>query len=375
MSSTRIPTNAVNYTNLVPSSVQNPVDLLDQQSSTNTSSSSTVPAVPASTVNIFDAKTRQQAAQSLLSMLQASGNTLSLPSLGQISSDDSSDDSSSNFIGSGGSSGQSSGWAAGLAQLPESLQNVPESAQPALNAAAANIASAVFSTPVEQLKAYNQQVASGQVSPLSGLGSTGVANSGLSASGGLTATGTNTATAGLNATNSGVVVTNQTAPTLQGALAAATTQFNTSISSGNIDQSVAAVSMMGVLGLQQQLTNYAQHVQNNNNIENELSTDNQELMQAVANWPPGTSTQTFTWHEINQNGQVVTQTAALTQSQAQAVQTTVQDQLQSMQSQSQTDQLNLQNMAQQYQEGITTISNMLSMQYNTLKNTLQNIHY
>lgn len=157
--------------------------------------------------------------------------------------------------------------------------------------------------------------------------------------------------------------------------AASAYQAGKTSGSGNYDETVQAVAYIGVQGLQQSLGNYASQMQTQINNQNTVRTDQNELSSAVADWPSGATTQTFTFHDVDANGNLQTYTENLTQDQAKSQASNLSNTLSSMGDDTQMMQTQLQNMEQNYQQGVTTISNLMKMQYDMVKNTIGNIHY
>jgi hypothetical protein len=172
----------------------------------------------------------------------------------------------------------------------------------------------------------------------------------------------------------------QSSPDVLNAFNSAAKTYSTATGSssgyGNgYDNTVQAVAYMGVQGLQTELGQYAQTMQGSVNQQNTIRVDQSELSQAVADWPAGTDTQTFTFHNVDSNGMLQTYTQSLTQSQTKSMADTLSNTLATLSDQTQLQQMNLQNMSQNYQQGVTTISNLIRMQYDMVKNTIGNIHY
>lgn len=169
---------------------------------------------------------------------------------------------------------------------------------------------------------------------------------------------------------------NEAAPS---SVAAATTAASNSYAAANpnasYDNQVQAVTYMGVTNLQNQMTTFAQGVAAKQKAQSAISADASELNTAVAEWPANVSTQSFTLHQTDSLGNVTTVTKDLTKEQATAAATSAESTASSMQDESQTDLLKLQNMSQTYSNAISTISNLMKVSYDTVKNTVGNIHY
>ena len=158
-------------------------------------------------------------------------------------------------------------------------------------------------------------------------------------------------------------------------LNAAGAQYNAASGNQNYDKTVQAVSFMGMLGLQNELGDFANQVQTNVNQQNQTRTDLADVRQTIANWPANQDTQTFTWTDYDQLGNPTTHTnVSLNKDQATALQSDLGDQLTSQTDMNQQQQLQLQDMTQKYQESINTISNLLKYEHDTVKAIIQNIH-
>jgi hypothetical protein len=141
------------------------------------------------------------------------------------------------------------------------------------------------------------------------------------------------------------------------------------------DNTVEAVSYMGVLGLQNELFDFAKQVQSNVDSQNVIRVDLQDLNQVLQNWPAGAATQNFSWTDFDKYGKAVHHdNVPLTQDQATSLQDSLRSELTSMTDTNQTQQLHLQDMTQKYQEGINTISNLLKFEHDTVKSIINNIH-
>lgn len=204
----------------------------------------------------------------------------------------------------------------------------------------------------------------------------------------LMASGTNSITSGssklASSSASGTLTVSQASPDVASAVANASTVYSASTSTAygsssggtTYDDTVQAVAYMGVLGLQNELGTYAQGMQTTQNQENTLRADASELQTSVSSWGSDpTATQSFSWHEVDSSGNLVSKSGDLTEAQAQAALDNVNSALSSYSDQTQLQTIQLQNMSQNYQNGISTISNLMKAAYDTTKNTLGNIHY
>lgn len=176
-------------------------------------------------------------------------------------------------------------------------------------------------------------------------------------------------------TNSTTYTLSQSSPDLSSAIQTAASSYSSATGNSDYDTTIQAVAYMGVTSLQQSMSDYSSTLQNTIDQQSTIRTDRNELTSAVADWPDGTDTQTFTYHDVDENGNLQTYTKSLTQEEAKAEADSLSNTLSTLSDSSQQQQLLLQNMMQNYQQGVTTISNIMRMQYDMVKNTLQNIHY
>jgi hypothetical protein len=277
------------------------------------------PAVTPSQVNLFDRSSFQRSEPVQL----ADGSSISLPSW----TDDDEDTANTLF------------------------SQVPETARPALNDASTRLATALYAQG--GVASTSAGLSSGQSAPV------------VVGTGSLSAPG---------ATPPGVGVS-QASPDVASALQQATSAYVGSVKTGNYDQTVQAVSYMGVIGLQQQLGTFAQYVQGNVKTQDVLRTDQNEILTALSEWPAGQDTEQFTWHTRDPNtGQLTAHTENLTAQQAKGVADALGNDLQTMSDMNELDQMKLQDMTQKYQQGINTISNLLKFQHDTVKSIIQNLH-
>lgn len=363
MGSIRITNNSQN---LINTNYQAPISPLSPSVQTNVQqgpSTSSATAVQAPKVNLFD----QSSYQTNPAVTLPDGSTISLPT--------STPEDETTF--------------------KTLFANVPDDQKEKLNAASSSLAAAVM--------AYVQTNPSAGSSASSATSAASVVNAATSAStssvggantvskfavggvskAGETITGPSTqATATVADPGPATTYTiSQTSPDVQAtaginaAVSTAASTYQTATGDGGYDSTVQAVAYMGVQGLQQGLGQYASQMQNQINNQNTVRTDQNELTTAVADWPSGTTTQTFTYHDVDANGNLQTYTADLTQEQAKTEANNLSNTLSSMGDDTQMMQMQLQNMEQNYQQGVTTISNIMKMQYDMVKNTIGNIHY
>lgn len=360
MGSIRISNNSQN---LVNTNYQAPISPLSSSVPTkaqpDAAPSKAAPATPS--VNLFD----QSSYQKNPTLTLQDGSTISLPT--------STDEDATTF--------------------KTLFAKVPDEQKEKLNAASANLASVVYAyvqanpaasatsgsgtstaAGVANAQASSATVSVGGAQAVSKLAVSGVSKTGESINGPSTQSTATVADAGPATT----YTISQASPNVQSvtnALVSAASSYQAATGSGNYDQTVQATAYMGVQGLQQSLGNYASQMQTQINNQNTLRTDQNELQTAVADWPSGTTTQSFTYHDVDANGNMQTYTADLTQDQAKTQADNLSKTLSTMGDDTQMMQMQLQNMEQNYQQGVSTISNIMKMQYDMVKNTIGNIHY
>jgi hypothetical protein len=206
--------------------------------------------------------------------------------------------------------------------------------------------------------------------------------SGTAAAGGVGAAGG--AASGLSTTTSALVSggvpntdvgpqANIASPQLTQSITSAAAAYQQASGSGGYDNTVQAVTFMGVQGLQQDLTNYAKQVQHNLNAKKGLEVQAQDIQNALAAWPAGTQTQQFHITSFDDFGNPTTKTLSLDQKQAKSALDGLQSGIMGYTDQNQVDQLNLQQMSENYSQGLSTISNILKMNFDTVKGIIGNI--
>ena len=107
-----------------------------------------------------------------------------------------------------------------------------------------------------------------------------------------------------------------------------------------------------------------------------IDTDSAELADMLANWPEGSS-QTFTWHEAvkddSGNWSIVEKTATLSKEQAEDLSHKLSADSQGLNSMSAIEMQMLQVQVQDYQQAMTTLSNVMKSHDDNLKGIIQNV--
>lgn len=176
-------------------------------------------------------------------------------------------------------------------------------------------------------------------------------------------------------TGAPAVAVNSASPSVVAATSNATAAYSAASPGQSYDNQIIAVSTMAVTGLQNEMDTYARGVGTRLEQRKTLSADQTELTQAVADWPKGTEDQpqTFTLHTLTDGGGMTTETVSLTKEQAKAKADGIESTVTAMQDQNSIDQLKLQNMSQNYTNAVSTISNLMKVAFDNVKNTIGNL--
>ncbi len=145
------------------------------------------------------------------------------------------------------------------------------------------------------------------------------------------------------------------------------TQFNNAMTDAMTN------GMAGVEGdLNATLQRFAKKAQMGETVD----TDAAELQDMLANWPEGSSQQ-FTWHEAvkdeNGNYSIVEKTGTLTKEQAEDLYNKLKASANDLQSITAIEQQMLQVQVQDYQQAMTTLSNVMKAYDDNLKGIIQNV--
>jgi hypothetical protein len=146
----------------------------------------------------------------------------------------------------------------------------------------------------------------------------------------------------------------------------------------NASNATEGVLFAGMNGVEQNLYDFFEEVQDRQSQANELRTDITELESMLAEWPDGQETQLFSWHEIvfSEDGTTTVvehKNEPLTKEQAQELLDKLNTQQDSMSTISTQDQFKLQQMTEKYQQAMETLSNILKSQDDTQKGIISNI--
>lgn len=160
------------------------------------------------------------------------------------------------------------------------------------------------------------------------------------------------------------------------AVTAETFQKHTSaLTVADLNKAMTDSMTNGMAGVEGDLNNtmhgYAQKAQQGQVID----TDVAELGDMLANWPAGSSQQ-FTWHESEKdaNGKVtiVEKTGTLTEGQAKDLLDKLKAEANDLESLTAVEQISLQVQVQDYQQAMTTLSNIMKSMDDNLKGIIQN---
>lgn len=316
-----------------------------------TPSQATTPVAKPGSVNLFDVSTYARS----VSVQDGAGSAISLPSL---SNDQ-------------------------VAQAQNLFAKVDADKQGEVNAASSVLGQALVQ---QMLLSQPAQLAS---SDDSGEGTVqGPKNVSMASLGGmraLAATGaaTSAATAGGAAsrpvTTSGIspnATANKVSPALTQATAGAVSTYSrASGGATNGPDAVNAATYMGLVGLQGELTGYANEMSATTEQKKALGKEIADLNLAISEWPAGTDKQELSKITPNDDGTFIITKESMTKETAKASLAAAKDVNDALGNDQQLQSIKLQSMMSQYSNAVNMMSNILKAGYDAGKNTLGNIHY
>lgn len=141
---------------------------------------------------------------------------------------------------------------------------------------------------------------------------------------------------------------------------------------GEITQGIMFGAMAGI---EQDVSDFARMVQNNQQAAAELRTDITELREMISDWPDGAK-QHFTWHECESmpdgSVRVVEKQGELTKEEASALLDKLESQKTSISETTELQKFDLQTMTHNYQQGLQVLSEMMKAQHDALMRIIQN---
>jgi hypothetical protein len=142
------------------------------------------------------------------------------------------------------------------------------------------------------------------------------------------------------------------------------------------DAAVQGMLFMSMVGVEQDLADFAKMAKGKIELAGEMRTDITELQDMITDWPEGTETQHFEWTEVTYDDDgkmIVTQKEAdLTKEEAGEVRDKLEGLLASHKDINQMDQFELQQMTEDYQRAMNTLTAMLKNMHDTMKAIIQN---
>ncbi len=143
------------------------------------------------------------------------------------------------------------------------------------------------------------------------------------------------------------------------------------------DTQVQGVLFMSMIGVEQDLGDFARMVHGKTQLAGELRTDLTELREALSDWPDDGSKQTFSWTEVTYdkdgNMHVSQHTEELTKKEAETLMDKLDEQLSTMRDMTEMDKFQLQQMVHNYQKAMNTLTAMLKNMHDTMRAIIQNV--
>lgn len=143
------------------------------------------------------------------------------------------------------------------------------------------------------------------------------------------------------------------------------------------DQAVQSVMFGAMVGIEQELGDFAKSFQEKIDLAGEVRTDITELRDEIADptWDDG-STRSFSWTEVtvdeNGNMRVTQNEGELTKEEAELLLKKLEDQLATLSEMNDVARFDLQRMTQDYQQALSTLSNLLKSQHDSLMAIIRN---
>lgn len=309
-------------------------------------------AAPKGPVNLFDASTYAKA----VSVQHAGGGNVSLPSLSEEQA----------------------------AQAKSLFAKVDDDKQGEVNAASTALGQALLQQmlagqssqiTLDDGSGENAMAGPGRVSLTAAAKSrtvnTGNVNAGLSDAV-RAAASTNT---GPSTNVSGVSVARVSPALTSASLAAASSYSRATGNAATGTDAASAATYMGLVGLQGELSSYADDMNATTNQKKSLDNDASVLNLAISEWPAGTDTQLLPQVTPNKDGSVTVVQVSMTKAQAQASLDAAKTASQDLGSDQQLQSIKLQSMMSNYSNAVNQMSNILKAAYDAEKNTLGNVRY
>ncbi len=164
---------------------------------------------------------------------------------------------------------------------------------------------------------------------------------------------------------------------LTSALGNSTEMFMLTTGPAQADAAVTGVMFGAMVGVEQELGNFAQDLKNKLNTAKDVRTDITELRNELADWTDPNEKRHFTWTEvsIDANGNVTTtqKEGDLNKAEAEALMKKLEEQLASLSDVTELQKFDLQRMNQDYQQGLNTLSGLLKAQHDMMMAIIRNV--
>jgi hypothetical protein len=143
------------------------------------------------------------------------------------------------------------------------------------------------------------------------------------------------------------------------------------------DGALQGVMFGAMVGIEQDLGSFAQDLQNKLNLAGELRTDITEIRTELGDWPDADEKRAFSWTEVatddNGNVSVTQKTGELTKAEAETLLGKLEMQLTSLTELNEMQKFDLQTKTHDYQQALSTLSNLLKSQHDSLMAIIRNL--
>lgn len=143
------------------------------------------------------------------------------------------------------------------------------------------------------------------------------------------------------------------------------------------DTQVQGLLFMSMIGVEQNMGDFARMVQGKTKLAGELRTDMTELRNAISEWPEDGGKQHFEWTEVKYdsdgNMTVTHHKGDLTKKEAESKLKDLDEQLGTLRDMTEMDKFQLQQMVHDYQQAMNTLTAMLKNMHDTMKATIANV--
>jgi hypothetical protein len=164
---------------------------------------------------------------------------------------------------------------------------------------------------------------------------------------------------------------------LTGQLNQTTELFMVGTGKAQADQAIQGVMFGAMIGIEQDLGNFAQDVQDRLNLAGTVRTDITELRNELSDWENPDEEKTFTWTEVTfdeaGNMHVETKTDNLTKAEAEELLKKLELELNTLGDMNEMMKFDLQQKTHDYQQALNTLSGLLKASHDSLMAIIRNI--